>query len=495
MATLASVIQYGTAADMPTAAIPGRLYFTSDTEQQFYDTGSAWENVTPLLNAASITAIQQEKYVYAVDSGTVNVLAVSLTSAPTIVAGSLVVVKVANTNTGAATIAVNGAAAVAITKEGSTALSGGEMHSGQIVFLIYDGTEYQLIGGIGSGNGSVTSIGLAVPARQSVSGSPVTSSGTITITDNAQSANEVFAGPASGSAAAPGFRAIVSADLPVATTSALGAVKPDGTTITVNGSGVISASGGGGGGTSVQFGAANPNGVNTPVLVQSANAASSASVTTTNAVTSGNLLVVAGMANNGLSSATVSDTLGTSYTQLKYVSGSAAIYLWAGIAHASGVNTVTMSGYGSDTHPITSVMEFSGCTTTLDGAVQSVASSGSPTTSLTVTTTLPNDLLIAAYADGTGNNSGSMNSGWTSIFFNGDNDWWDLAVAYQVASSVGNYSGQWTLTHSSANNTAIAALKAKSTPVSGSEGDLYFQTSATPYTGFVYHDSAWNQIQ
>jgi hypothetical protein len=62
--------------------------------------------------------------------------------------------------------------------------------------------------------GTVTSIGLTVPSRQSVAGSPVTGSGTLAITDNNQSANQVFAGPSSGSAAAPGFRALVAADLP-----------------------------------------------------------------------------------------------------------------------------------------------------------------------------------------------------------------------------------------------------------------------------------------
>lgn len=91
--------------------------------------------------------------------------------------------------------------------------------------------------------GSVTSVGLTVPSRQSVSGSPVTGSGTLAITDNTQSANAVFVGPVSGGASSPTFRSLASADLPIATTSALGAVKPDGTSITISG-GVISAAGG-----------------------------------------------------------------------------------------------------------------------------------------------------------------------------------------------------------------------------------------------------------
>lgn len=66
------------------------------------------------------------------------------------------------------------------------------------------------------GSGTVTSVALAVPAEWSVSGSPVTGSGTITVSEATQSANAVYAGPTSGSAAAPGFRALVAADLTAA---------------------------------------------------------------------------------------------------------------------------------------------------------------------------------------------------------------------------------------------------------------------------------------
>jgi hypothetical protein len=100
------------------------------------------------------------------------------------------------------------------------------------------------------GNGTVTSVALSMPSIFTVSGSPVTTSGTLTASLATQSANTVFAGPASGSAASPTFRSLVAADMPLATTSAFGAVKPDGTTITISG-GVISAASGGGTVTSV----------------------------------------------------------------------------------------------------------------------------------------------------------------------------------------------------------------------------------------------------
>jgi hypothetical protein len=62
--------------------------------------------------------------------------------------------------------------------------------------------------------GSVTSVALSLPSIFSVSGSPVTESGTLTGTLATQSANRIFAGPLSGADAAPTFRALVAADMP-----------------------------------------------------------------------------------------------------------------------------------------------------------------------------------------------------------------------------------------------------------------------------------------
>jgi microcystin-dependent protein len=67
------------------------------------------------------------------------------------------------------------------------------------------------------GTGTVTSVALAdgstIPIY-SISGSPVTSSGTLTETLINQNPNLVFAGPSSGSAAQPTFRSLVPVDLP-----------------------------------------------------------------------------------------------------------------------------------------------------------------------------------------------------------------------------------------------------------------------------------------
>ena len=79
-----------------------------------------------------------------------------------------------------------------------------------------------------SSGGTVSSVGLSVPPEFTVSGSPVTSSGTLIVTKASQAANLVFAGPSSGSAATPSFRNLVAADLPAAGTTAQGAIQLSG---------------------------------------------------------------------------------------------------------------------------------------------------------------------------------------------------------------------------------------------------------------------------
>lgn len=63
-------------------------------------------------------------------------------------------------------------------------------------------------------SGTVTSVGLSLPSIFSITGSPVTTAGTLTGTLATQVANTVFAGPTTGADAAPTFRTLVAADIP-----------------------------------------------------------------------------------------------------------------------------------------------------------------------------------------------------------------------------------------------------------------------------------------
>lgn len=66
---------------------------------------------------------------------------------------------------------------------------------------------------------AVTSVAATVPSILSISGSPVTTTGTLAITLATQSANTHFTGPSSGAAAVPTFRSLVALDIGTGTAS------------------------------------------------------------------------------------------------------------------------------------------------------------------------------------------------------------------------------------------------------------------------------------
>jgi hypothetical protein len=144
--------------------------------------------------------------------------------------------------TGAGTIAISYASASAHHFLGSTA-------GGTPSFQVLDPTDYpamtatvrgsvptppndssQVLKGNGTwgtlpGTGTVTSVGLSMPSWYTVTNSPVTDSGTLTVTAaSGQTANRFLATP-NGSAGAISLRAVASADLPLNTTSQAGAVS------------------------------------------------------------------------------------------------------------------------------------------------------------------------------------------------------------------------------------------------------------------------------
>ena len=72
----------------------------------------------------------------------------------------------------------------------------------------------EVISALPASVGTVTSVAQTVPTEFSVSGSPVTSAGTLAISKVTQTANYVWAGPSGGAPAQPNFRTLVSADMP-----------------------------------------------------------------------------------------------------------------------------------------------------------------------------------------------------------------------------------------------------------------------------------------
>jgi hypothetical protein len=93
------------------------------------------------------TQVQSGALIYATDtSGAANTVTASLSPAITsYTAGLRVNIKIANTNTGASTVNINGLGAKTIVKLDGTALAAGDIAAGMIAILVYDGTNFQLV--------------------------------------------------------------------------------------------------------------------------------------------------------------------------------------------------------------------------------------------------------------------------------------------------------------------------------------------------------------
>lgn len=83
---------------------------------------------------------------------------ITATATPTLTAyatGAIYSFIAANTNSGAATLSIDGLTATSITKNGSVALSAGDIQAGKMMLVEYDGTTFQLVNNIVYG-GSIT---------------------------------------------------------------------------------------------------------------------------------------------------------------------------------------------------------------------------------------------------------------------------------------------------------------------------------------------------
>jgi hypothetical protein len=229
------------------------------------------------------------------------------------------------------------------------------------------------------------------------------------------------------------------------------------------------------------FGTSDPFGVGAPSVVNHVVGGNTFSATSGNKV----VVVWSNWNNNETGQPTLSDTLGTTFTlATSYGNPSLGGYIWVyeGVLTSSGMDAVSATGLS---HSGYDVLEVSSLSATIDGSWVS-GTSLSPS----ITTTVVNDLLLSIYKDG-GGACQTVTSGWTDDCYR-DNGWVNVTLAAQVATSATTYSLTWG--GGSPDVVAFLALEASSTPVAGVEGQMYFQTSTSPYTKFIYHAGAWHAL-
>lgn len=97
------------------------------------------------LFVSPTTILNTQTYDYAADAGSTDAYAITVTPAPAAyVAGQIFRFKANTLNTGTATLNVNSLGAITIVKNVSTALDTGDILSGQIITVVYNGTNFAL---------------------------------------------------------------------------------------------------------------------------------------------------------------------------------------------------------------------------------------------------------------------------------------------------------------------------------------------------------------
>jgi hypothetical protein len=176
-------------------------------------------------------------------------------------------------------------------------------------------------------------------------------------------------------------------------------------------------------------------------------------------VTLGDLLLAFVDSNAALGTMTVTDTRSNTWNLLTafgggYGAGGSCALFYA-IANATGSCTVTFSrvANGNITQCIGQIAEFSGTAlaSVLDGsAVSNTGNSSSP--SATITTTGPNELVVAAVSP-TGGTTDTGSTGWTQMGTGG------YGMVYAVKAAAGSQTPTFTGSGSGTWGTAAAAFQ------------------------------------
>lgn len=176
----------------------GTLTFTLDTGLQ---------NLASFASTGLLTATGTDTWAARTLTGTANRITVTNGSGvagnPTVDIASTYVGQNTITTLGTVTTGTWSATTIATSRGGTGLTTIGTSLQVLRVNAAGTGLEYATIT-----TGGVTSVGLSLPSIFTVSGSPVTTTGTLTGTLATQSANTFFVGPASGGAATPTFRTV-----------------------------------------------------------------------------------------------------------------------------------------------------------------------------------------------------------------------------------------------------------------------------------------------
>jgi hypothetical protein len=227
LTTTADQFIYTTAADTyATAQLPAYM-------RQLIGSGSSASVARTTLGLGTLS-VRNSVEAGDITNGTVSgaTIASSTITSANMASNSVVTAAIASGAVTTVCIADDGVTAAKLADNSATIVSGGtpiangsfigqrQYDSSQGLDYIWNGSTWEREAGLGTlafTGSTPLAFAVSYPDRYSAS---------IATSLNAQTANTVFAGPASGASAAPGFRALVSEDLPLATSGSPGAVSP-----------------------------------------------------------------------------------------------------------------------------------------------------------------------------------------------------------------------------------------------------------------------------
>ncbi len=183
---------------------------TSQWEASSYTT--AWADVSG--KPSTFTPSSHVHDTADVTTGIFDVLRIPDLNASKITAGSLTVAR-----GGTGLSALGGANTIPGVNSGGTALEYKTITAGTNISVVHAANSVTINS---TSTGTVTNVGLSLPAMFTVSGTPVTTTGTLSAVLASQSQNLVFASP-DGSAGSPVFRGLAAGDIPSLNASIIGA--------------------------------------------------------------------------------------------------------------------------------------------------------------------------------------------------------------------------------------------------------------------------------